>query len=207
MWASENRAAEACAISAPLVIRRTARAPLGALLLVIATLWLGAAIHGLVAGAPAIVPGLGTIGAHLAGALGAALALLASDWLVRGCTVVIGRGAVAVTDRSLLGRRTWREPLANYSEIRACREQRPHRAGVRSWYVVRLCHPEPAGTIDLARAKDPASIERRARAWAGRLGLPLSCQLGAATAAAAHDAERRDQIAAATIAGKSLSAG
>jgi hypothetical protein len=205
MPASGHESAEVDA--APLVIRGATRAPLGALLLVIATLWLGAAIHGFVVGAPAIVPGLGTYGAYLAGALGAALALLASDWLARGRTVAIGRGAVAVTDRSLLRRHTWREPLADYGEVRTCRELRPHRAGVRSWYVVRLWHPDPAKALQLARAKDPTRIERHALEWARRLRLPLSRHGYAAVSNAAHDAGRAHEIAAGTMAGKSLSAG
>ena len=172
------------------LIRRAERAPLGMLLLVIAVLWLGAAIHGLLAGHSAIVPGLGAGGAYLVGAFGVALALLALDWLVRGRTVVISQGAVAVTDRSLRGGRAWREPLANYSEVRANRELRTHRAGVRSWYVVRLCHPEPAKAIELARAKDPALIEQYARDSAQRLGLPLSLQQYEPTAAATRRAER-----------------
>jgi hypothetical protein len=206
MRASEDRVARAGANAAPLRIRRAERAPLGALLLVIATLWLWAAVHALVAGDPAIVPGLGTSGAYLVGALGAALALLALDWMVRGRTVVIRDGMVVVTDRSLRGRRAWREPLANYAEIRAYRELRTHRAGVRSWYVVRLWHSQPATAIELARAKDPARIERQARDWARRLGLPLSWQYEA-PAAATHDAERRSEIAAATVARKPLSTG
>ena len=206
MPASGYRGPEADA-AAPLLIRRTGRAPLGALLLVIALLWLASATRGLLRGDPAVLPGLGSSGAYLAGALGAALALLALDWLVRGRTVAISRGTVAVSERSLLGRRTWREPLANYGEIRACREQRPHRAGVRSWYVVRLCHPEPARAIDLARAKDPVWIERRAHDLARGLGLPLSWPQDTATARPARAAERRHEIAPATVAGKSLSAG
>lgn len=158
------------------LIRRAASAPLGALLLVIAVLWLWAAIHGLVVGDSAIVPGLGAGGAYLVGALGVALALLALDWMVRGRTVVISEDAVAVTDRSVRGRHAWREPLANYREIRASRELRTHPAGVRSWYVARLWHPEPAKTIELACDKDPALIERHALDWARRLGLPLSWQ-------------------------------
>jgi hypothetical protein len=195
MWVSEARGAEACAIPAPLVIRRTERAPLGALLLVMAVLWLGAAIDGLVAGNPAIVPGLGSSGGYLAGALGAALALLALDWLVRGRTVVISQGTVGVADQSLGGGRAWREPLANYREIHAYRELRTHRAGVRSWYVVRLWHPEPAKAIELARAKDPALIERHARDWAGRLGLPLSRQQYGVPDEAKRTAEPRREIA------------
>jgi hypothetical protein len=97
-------------------------------------------------------------------------------WMVRGRTVVIGRGTVAVTDRSWFGGHSWREPLANYREICAYREFRTHRAGVRSWYVVRLWHPEPAKAIELACAKDPVLIERQALDWARRLGLPLSWQ-------------------------------
>jgi hypothetical protein len=165
------------------LIRRAARAPLGVLLLVIAVLWLGEAIHALLAADSAIVPGLGAGGAYLVGALGVALAVLALDWMVRGRTVVISQGAVAVTDGSLRGGRAWREPLANYREIRAYRELRTHRAGVRSWYVVRLWHPEPAKAIELARAKDPALIEWRARDWARRLGLPLSWQQDESTVA------------------------
>ena len=154
------------------LIRRAARAPLGVLLLVIAVLWLGAAIHGLVAGDSAIVPGLGAGGAYLVGALGVALALLALDWMVRGRTVVISQGAVAVTDRSLRGARAWREPLANYREIRAYRELRTHRAGVRTWYLVRLWHPEPAKAIELVRQGSGA--DRAARAELGAAPGPAA---------------------------------
>jgi hypothetical protein len=71
--------------TALLRIRRAARAPLGALLLVIAVLWLGAAIHGFVASDSAIVPGLGAGGTYLVGVLGVALALLAlTGWLGGG---------------------------------------------------------------------------------------------------------------------------
>jgi hypothetical protein len=166
--------AEARAIAAPFVIRRHERAPLGALLLVLATLWLKAAIDGLLAGNPAVVPGLGSFGAYLAGALGAALGLLALDWLVGGRTVIISHGMVRVAERSLRGRCAWREPLAGYAGICALREHRAHRAGSRTWYVVRLGHREPAKALELARAKDPALIERCARDWACRLGMPLS---------------------------------
>jgi hypothetical protein len=172
------------------LIRRAGRAPLGALLLVIAVLWLGAAIDGLVTSDSAIVPGLGAGGTYLVGVLGVALALLALDWIARRRTVVISRGAVAVTDRSLRGGPAWREPLANYRKIRAYQELRTHHAGVRSWYVVQLWHPDPAKAIELARAKDPALIERCARDWARRLGLPLSSQLDEPTAAATRRAER-----------------
>ena len=86
------------------LIRSAALAPLGVLLLVIAVLWLGAAIHGLVAGNSAIVPGLGAGGAYLVGALGGvALALLALDWIVRGRTVVI-ESECGCSDRSLAAR-------------------------------------------------------------------------------------------------------
>ncbi len=69
------------------LIRRAERAPLGMLLLVIAVLWLGAAINGLVGRKSEIVPGVGAGGVYLVGALGVALALLALDWMVRGRTV------------------------------------------------------------------------------------------------------------------------
>jgi hypothetical protein len=192
---------------APLLIRRADRAPLGGLLLVVAILWLAAAVSGFFGGDLTIIPGLGAAGAWLAAALGAAFALIAVDWIVRGRTVVIDRGTVAVTDRSLLGGSSWREPLANYRELRACREQRSYRSGVRSWYLVRLWHPEPGKAVELARAKDPARIEQRARNYAQRLGLPLSWQWNEGTARIAHDAERESELTAASVAGKSLSAG
>jgi hypothetical protein len=75
---------------------------------------------------------------------------------------------------------------------------------VRSWYVVRLWHPEPAKAIELARAKDPVLIERRARDLAARLGLALSWQEPEPTTAAASRGERRSEIVAATVAGKPL---
>ena len=112
-----------------------------------------------------------------------------------------------MTDRSLRGARAWREPLANYREMPAYRELRTHRAGVRTWYLVRLWHPEPAKAIELVRAKDPALIERHALDWARRLGLPLSWQQYEPTAAATRRATRRSKIAAATAPGKPLSTG
>ena len=190
--------------TALLRIRIAPRAPLGALLAVIAVLWLGAAIHALVTGDLAIVPGLGAGGAYLVGALGVALALLALDWIMRGRAVVISHGVVAATDRSLRGSRAWHEPLGNYREIRAYRELRTRRAGVRSWYVVQLWHPDPGKALELARAKDPALIERRARDWARRLGLPLSWQQLEPTAPAA---ERPSEVVAATVAAKPRSTG
>jgi hypothetical protein len=190
---------------APLLIQRADRAPLGGLLLVIAVLWLVPAIRGLVGGHPAIVPGLGSAGAYAAGALGAALAVIALDWMVRGRIVAIGRGTVVVTVWSLLGRHAWREPLANYRHVRTEREQRPHRYGGLSWYVVRLCHPEPGKAIELARAKDPALIDRHARDYAGRLALPLSWHRDEPPAR--HGFERGGEIAAARAAGKPLSTG
>jgi hypothetical protein len=193
--------------AALLRIRSAARAPLGVLLLAISVLWLWAGIKGIVAEDTAIMPGLGAGGAYLVGALGVALALLALNWVVRGRTVVISHDTVAVTDRSLRGSRSWREPLANYTELRAYRELRAHRAGVRSCYVVRLWHPEPAKAIELARAKDPALIERRAQDWAGRLGLPLSWQQYETTTAVTGRGERRSEVGPATMTGKPLSPG
>jgi hypothetical protein len=193
--------------TARLRIRSAARAPLGALLLAISVLWLWAGVRAIVTGETAIMPGLGAGGAYLVGALGVALTLLALDWIVRGRTVVIGHHTVAVTDRSLRGRRVWREPLANYTELRVYRELRTHRAGLRSWYVVRLCHPEAAKAIELARAKEPALIERRAREWAGRLGLTLSWQQFETNTAVTGRGERRSEVAAPTMTGKQLATG
>ena len=190
--------------AAPLLIRRADRAPLGGLLLAIAILWLAAAIRGFLDGQLTIIPGLGSSGPYVAGALGAALAVIALDWMVRGRTVAIGRGTVAVAARSLLGGHAWREPLANYREIRACREQRPHRYGARSWYVVRLWHPDAGKIVELMRAKDPARIERRARDYAERLGLPLRGHLDEVTVRCGT--ERPSNIGAASGAGKPLSA-
>jgi hypothetical protein len=201
MPASGNQRAED---APPLLIRRADRAPLGGLLLAIAILWLAAALGGLVSGQLAIIPGLGNSGAYVAGALGGGFAVIALDWLVRGRTVAIGRGTVTVVARWPLGSHAWREPLANYREIRVFREQRPHRYGARSWYVVRLWHLEPGEAVELMRAKDPALIERCARDYAGRLRLPLRSHRDEATAG--HGAERGSDIAAASGAGKPLSA-
>ena len=46
------------ATSAPPLIRRAGHAPLGALVLAIASVWLAAVISGALAGRPAIVPGV-----------------------------------------------------------------------------------------------------------------------------------------------------
>ena len=116
---------------------------------------------------------------YLAAAVGVALALLAAHWMLRRRTVVITRGALVVTERSLLRGRAWREPLSSYREIRCHVEQRRHRYGRRSWYVARLWHPEPGKRVELARARDLAVMEERARDCARRLGLPLVWGAGA----------------------------
>lgn len=205
MSASGYPGPEVDAGPAPRLIRRTGQAALGALVLAIASLWLTAAISGVLAGNPAIVPGLGSSGAYWAGAVGAALAVLALHWIVRWQAVVVDGVAVFVTERSLLGSRTWREPLSNYREIRASHEQQPHRYGVRTWYVVQLWHPEPAKTVELARARDPGLIEARARECARHFGLPLSSRRRDASAGCAP--EPRDEMVAAAAPGQLLSAG
>jgi hypothetical protein len=158
---------------ASLPIRRPGHTALGALLMVVASLWLSAAIRGSLSGSPAIIAGLGGFGACLAAAVGVALAVLAAHWMLRRQTVVLTRGELVVTERSLLRGRTWREPLSSYREIRCQVEQRPHRYGRRSWYVVRLWHPEPGKRVELASSSDPAALEERAHDCARRLGLPL----------------------------------
>jgi hypothetical protein len=200
---------------ASLPIRRRSHAAVGALLLVVASLWLAAGIRGGLDGSPAVVPGLGASGAYWAAGVGAALALLAAHWMLRRQTVVMTRGALVVTERSLLPARTWREPLSSYREIRCQVEQRPHRYGRRSWYVVRLWHPEPAKRVELARARDAAAIEERARDCARRLGLPLVWEQRPsiiADRASIHGADHRvrdgvrAEVAAVPGAGRSLSA-
>jgi hypothetical protein len=202
------------ATSAPPLIRRAGHAPLGALVLAIASVWLAAAISGTLAGRAAIVPGLGSSGAFWAGVVGAALAALALHWIVRRQTVVIDGGALVVSERSLLGGHTWREPLANYREIRGSTEQRPHRYGRRTWYIVQLSHPEAAKKLELARARDRAAIEALARDYARRLGLPLTWEQpesGPADQAEVHAADHRSRgqsqsaIATAAVPGRSLS--
>jgi hypothetical protein len=200
---------------ASLPIRRRGHAVLGALLLVVASLWLAAGIRGSVGGSPAVIPGLGASGAYWAAGVGAALALLAVHWMLRRQTVVMNRGALVVTERSLLPARTWREPLSSYREIRCQVEQRPHRYGRRTWYVLRLWHPEPGKRVELARARDAAAIEERARDCARRLGLPLVWEQRpsiVADQASLHGADHRGrdgvraEVAAAPGAGGSLSA-
>lgn len=200
---------------ASIPIRRPGHAALGALLMVVASLWLAAAIRGSLTGSPAIIAGLGSFGAYLAAAVGVALAVLAAHWMLRRQTVVLKRGALLVTERSLLRGRTWREPLSSYREIRCQVEQRPHRYGRRSWYVVRLWHPEPGKRVELASASDPAALEKRARDCARRLGLPLVWEQWPsipADQAEVHGADHhrragvREEIAAAPGPGRSLSA-
>ncbi|HEX2478059.1 MAG TPA: hypothetical protein VHK45_02195 [Geminicoccaceae bacterium] len=181
---------------ASLPIRSPGHPALAALLLVLASVWLAAAIRGALGGDPAIIPGLGASGGYVAAAVGIALALLAAHWMLRRQTVIITRGALVVTERSLLRRRAWREPLSSYREIRCHVEQQRHRYGRRSWYVARLWHPEPGRRVELARARDLAMMAERARDCARRLGLPLVWQQGPpfmADQAGVHGAEPHER--------------
>ena len=81
---------------ASIPIRRPGHAALGALLMVVASLWLAAAIRGSLTGSPAIIAGLGSFGAYLAAAVGVALAVLAAHWMLRPQTVVLKRGANSI---------------------------------------------------------------------------------------------------------------
>ena len=188
--------------SAPPLIRRSGHAGLGTLMLAIATIWLGAAINGVLRGHPAILPGLGGSGALWAGAVGAGLAALSLHWIVRRQTVLIEDDVLLVTERSLFGSRSWREPLSNYREIRGRHEQQPHRDGWRRWYVVQLWHPVPTKRVELARSRDPAAIEAGVRAYVRRVGLPLVWQQ---QESAISVAEAQDEITAAAAPGQALS--
>ncbi|MGH6896343.1 MAG: hypothetical protein ACREJ5_07330 [Geminicoccaceae bacterium] len=163
------------AAAAPIMIRRRRQALLGGFLLMIAGLWLAVPLKGLLLDTSAAVPGLGVPGAVGALMIGAALALLALSWIIRCQIFVIDQGLVSMTDRRLSGTRTWEESLARYRGVRRRHEQRPHRYGSRSWYIIEAWHPEPAKTVELARSKDPRLIEQCAEVWARRLALPL-CQ-------------------------------
>jgi hypothetical protein len=161
------------AAAAALTIRRRRQAPLGGLLLGIASVWLAVPLKGLLLDASAGMPGLGVPGAVCAVMIGAALALLALSWIWHCETLVIDQGLVRMTERRLGGTRTWEEPLARYRGVRQRCEELPHRHGARTWYLVEAWHPEPARTVELARGKDPRLIGQCAKVWAGRLALPL----------------------------------
>lgn len=158
---------------ARIVVRRRGRAFLGGFLLVIAGVWIGVPVRGLLVGAPEVVPGLGAAGAGVALLIGAALALIALSWLLRSDVVTIAGDVVTLTDRRLTGSRASCEPLAGYRGVRHRFESRPHRYGLRHWHVIELWHPDPARTAELERIKDPRLADQQAEAWARRLGLPL----------------------------------
>lgn len=215
MAASRQARGDADVNLATILVRRPGTTILGPLLLIIASLWLAAAIRGSLSGSPAVIPGLGSFGPYLAAAVGIALALLAAHWVLGSHKVALIGGELVVSERSLLRRRTWCEPFASYREIRCAIERRQHRYGRRSWYVARLWHPEPAKRIELVRARDPAAIGARARDCARRLGLPLvweQCPSNVMDRDGVRAADQgaqggfRDEVAAAAGTGRSLSA-
>lgn len=173
MFASAPKAGNAQAFSAPIRLPRKGPVILGPLVLAIASIWLAVVFRGLANGDPAIVPGLGPSGTHWAAALGAALALLGLYWTVRRDTLALGNDALVVTRWSLLGRKRWREPLANYREIRGRVEESAHRYGKRRWYVAELWHPDAARRIELTRDRDRGAVEELARDCARRFGLAV----------------------------------
>ena len=63
-------------------------------------------------------PGSGISEHTLPGRLAPRSGVCTLDWLVGGRTVVISHGMVLAAERSLRGRRAWREPLAGYAGIR-----------------------------------------------------------------------------------------
>ena len=202
MAASRRARGDADVNLATFSVRRPGTAILGPLLLIIASLWLAAAIRGSLSGSPAVIPGLGSFGPYLAAAVGIALALLAAHWLLGSHKVALIGGELVVSERSLLRRRTWREPFASYREIRCAIERRQHRYGRRSWYVVLLWHPDRGKRVELARDREPGAIEERARDCARRLGLPLVWEQPPAAVAAPAGAPVADRPLRAGAAGE-----
>lgn len=156
-----------------IAIRRRGPAFLGGLLLIVAAVWVGVPVRGLLVGVPEVVPGLGAAGAGIALLIGAALGAIGLSWMLRRGTVAIAGDLVTMTDRRLIGTRTWREPLTGYRGVRLRDESRPHRYGARHCYVIELWHPKPARTIELDRIREPRLADQQAEVWAHRLRLPL----------------------------------
>jgi hypothetical protein len=176
-----------------IAIRSRGPALLGGFLLIIAGVWIGVPVRGLLVGVPEVVPGLGAAGAGIALLIGAALALVAVSWMLQRRVVAIEGDLVTMTDRRLLGTRTWREPLSGYRGVRLRDESRPHRYGARHCHVIELWHPKPARTVELDRIREPRLADRQAEVWARRFGLPL-CR-GPEAAPPSGEVEVRDEVA------------
>lgn len=92
-------------------------------------------------------------------------------------SLLIDDGMVVVKTRTLLGRREWREPLANYRGVRLW--ERHLRRGTignvepaKTYHIVELAHEDPGRTLPLyVRADGPPPRDVQ-KAFARRFGLP-----------------------------------
>jgi len=166
---------------------------LGALVLAIAGVWIAVPLLALAEGRTAF-QNMGIAGSCSLVAVGVAQLLWALDVLLRRKTLTIGENALQMAERSLLGVRRWREPIARF---RGLRHRRQRVRGPRGWRVVHrleLVHPEPAKSICLLTTRDERRLAAAARQWAQWLGLPdggpRGCGTPAITAAPGCDANR-----------------
>jgi hypothetical protein len=158
----------------PLPLRHTVEPDhplLGALILLVAGVWIGVPLLALADGRPAL-PSLGPIGSYSLVAVGIVQLLWALDVLLRRQTLTIAGNALQMAERGLLGVRRWHEPLAHF---RGLRHRRQRVRGQHGWRVVHrleLVHAEPSRAICLLRSCDEGRVSEAARRFAHGSGLP-----------------------------------
>jgi hypothetical protein len=146
---------------------------LGALVLAIACVWIAVPLLALAEGREAL-QNLGIAGSCALAAVGVAQLLWALDVLLRRKTLTVGENALQMAERSLLGVRRWREPIACFRGLRHRRQRVRGPRGFRVVHRLELVHPEPAKSICLLTTRDERRVAAAARQWAQWLGLPGS---------------------------------
>lgn len=170
---------------------RPDQALLGGLILAMGSIWIAVPLLTLLADGRLPLPGLDTVASCILLAVGAGHVLWALNLLLRRQTLIIDRDVLLMSNRSLLGVRRWREPLAHYHGLRHRRERIRHRYGWRVVHHLELAHADPAKVVCLISTRDEDRLAACKSQWADRLGLPVWSADPSASPEKTADTERR----------------
>lgn len=169
--------------------RRDGR-PIGALVVVIGTLWLALPLPALLNSTPVPLAGSGGSGAWASLGIGLALLLWGLRILMCRQIIRIDGHEVQVQTRGLFGATTWREPLTRYRGLAWRSEPIERRDGRQMLHLVELWHEDGARRVTLLTSTSEAAARDGWQRWAQDLGLPAIRLRAGEQASAAREPAR-----------------